>query len=53
MGKATTKMIDYARAIAVYLGLDEPDYDDFEETRKFIDDNRDDYWSEMRENGDI
>ena len=38
---------------AEYLGIDEPDFDDFDETRNFIDENRDDYWREMRENGDI
>ena len=53
MGRATDKMIDYAQKIAGYLGIDEPDFDDFEETRNFIDENRDDYWREMRENGDI
>ena len=50
MGKATDKMIEYAEKIADYLGIDPPDFDD---TRNFIDDNKDDYWREMRENGDI
>ncbi len=53
MGKATARMIEYAEAIAEYLGIDPPDFDDFEETRDFIDDNKDDYWREMRDNGDI
>lgn len=53
MGKATDKMREYAGAIAAYLDLDPPDFDDFEETRDFIDNNKDDYWREMRENGDI
>ena len=53
MGRATDKMIDYAQKIADYLGIDPPDFDDFDDTRNFIDDNKDDYWREMRENGDI
>ena len=53
MGKATARMIEYAEAIAEYLGIDPPDFDDFEETRDFIDDNKDDYWHERRANGDI
>ena len=46
-------MIEYAGEIAAYLGIEPPDFDDFEETRDFIDENKDDYWREMRENGDI
>ena len=53
MCRATNKMIDYAGEIAAYLGIEPPDFDDFEETRDFIDENKDDYWREMRENGDI
>ena len=53
MGRATDKMIEYAEKIADYLGIDPPDLDDFDDTRNFIDDNKDDYWREMRENGDI
>ena len=53
MGMATRKMKEYAEAIADYLEIEPPDFDDFEETRDFIDENKDDYWREMRENGDI
>ena len=53
MGRPTDKMIEYAEKIADYLGIDYPDLDDFDDTRNFIDDNKDDYWREMRENGDI
>ena len=52
MGKATQKMQDYAAAIAEYLGIDPPDFDDFEETRDFIDENKDEYWYQRRECGD-
>ena len=45
--------VEYAEKIADYLGIDPPDFDDFDDTRNFIDDNKDDYWREMRENGDI
>lgn len=49
MGRATEKMRDYAERIAEQLGLDEPDYDDFDEVHDFIEENKDDYWRERRE----
>ena len=48
MGRATGKMIDFARAIANYLSLEEPNYDDFDETSKFIDDHKEEYYEERR-----
>ena len=52
MGKATEKMKDYAQAIADYLGIEPPDFDDFEETRDFIDENKDEYWHDKNLFGD-
>lgn len=49
MGKATKKMMDFAEAIATELGLKKPDYDDFEETSAFIDENKDEYYEQTRE----
>ena len=53
MGIATLKMKNYAEAIADYLGIDPPDFDDFEETRDFIDENRMDYLRARRDNGEF
>ncbi len=46
---ATQKMIDFAERIAEELGLDEPDYDDFEETSEFISEWKDDYWESVND----
>lgn len=49
MGRATDKMVAFAEKIADELNLDEPNYDDFDETSEFIDDNKDDYWASLNE----
>lgn len=43
MTKATDRMIEFAKKIAEKLGIDEPDYNDFNETADFIDENKDEY----------
>lgn len=48
MGKPTNKMIDFARAIADYLSLEEPDYNDFDAVSEFIAEHKDDYYEERR-----
>lgn len=44
--RATDKMVAYARLIASTLGLENPDFDDFDDTSKFISKYRLDYLSE-------
>ncbi len=46
---ATAKMIAFAEKIAEELGLDEPDYNDFDDTSAFIDDWKDDYWESVNQ----
>lgn len=53
MGIATLKMKNYAEAIADYLGIDPPDFDDFEETSAWIDEHRMEYLRARRDNGDF
>lgn len=48
MGKATPRMIEFAKAIASRLDLDEPDYNDFDEVHDFIEENKDDYYEDRR-----
>jgi hypothetical protein len=44
---ATKKMIELAENIAIELNICLPDYDDFDEISKFIDENKDDYFEIM------
>jgi len=44
---ATMKMIEFAQAIAEKLHIDEPDYDDFDETSEFIDEYKDEYYNTL------
>jgi hypothetical protein len=48
MGWATLKMKEFAERIAEELGIDEPDYEDFEETAAFIDEHKQEYFSSIR-----
>lgn len=50
MGKATEKMKEFAEAIAYELDIDEPDYDNFDETKEFIDENKDDFYASKEDN---
>lgn len=52
MGKATQRMQKFAEKIAAYLGIPAPDFDDFDETSAFIDDNKEAYFEERRMFGD-
>jgi hypothetical protein len=49
MGKATKRMIEFATDIADELGLDYPDFDDFEETSDFISDNKEEYYQAVND----
>ena len=53
MGMATLKMKNYAEEIADYLGIDPPDFDDFEETSEWIDEHRMEYLRARRDNGEF
>ena len=52
MGKATPRMREFAEQIAAYLGIPEPDFDDFDATSAFIDDYKEAYFEERRMSGD-
>lgn len=47
MTKATDKMKAFAEKIAKLLGVDEPDYNDFNDTADFIDENKDEYYNTL------
>jgi len=47
--EATRNMIEFAWGIADFLGLDEPNYDDFEETRCFISHNVPFFYEKLEE----
>lgn len=53
MGKATQRMREFAEQIAAYLGIPEPDFNDFDATSEFIDDNKSEYFEERRMFGDF
>ena len=44
MGKATPKMIHFAKRIAEELDLPEPNYNDFDDTSEFISEWKNDYY---------
>lgn len=44
---ATIRMIQFAQAIAERLGIEEPDYDNFQETSDFIDEYKDEYYNSL------
>lgn len=46
---ATDNQVSYAKAIADVLGLDCPDFKDFNATSAFISENKDDYYEEIEE----
>lgn len=41
---ATGKMVEFAERIADVLGLSYPDFENFDETSEFIEDNKQDYF---------
>lgn len=45
---ATDSMVVYAEKIAEQLGLEEPDYYDYEETKEFIEEYEDAYYDSIR-----
>ena len=49
-GIATDRMVEFAEAIAEELDLEEPDYDDFEETSEFISEYKDEFYRSKRAN---
>ena len=48
MGWATLKMKEFAEKIAAELDIEEPDYESFEETAAFIDENKQEYFRAIR-----
>ena len=44
----TLKMKEFATDIADELGLDYPDFDDFDDVHNFIEENKDDFYESRR-----